>query len=114
MEILKFEIIDLGAAPVDTVCPGDSFREDLDASVIGTGNSASAAMKNALDQLAMDGLDTKLLHEAAIEDGWYGQAASESAANLYEAEEDEDPDQVIEYHVLIRFQDPAIEDEDEE
>lgn len=113
MEILKFEIIDLGAAPIDTVCPGDSFREDLDAAVMGTGNSASAAMKNALDQLALDGLGTKLLHESAIEDGWYGLSAAESAANLYEAEEDEEPDQVIEYHVLIRFQDPAIEEDEE-
>jgi len=53
-EILKFEIVDLGAAPVDTVFPGDTFR-DLDASILGTGPSAKDAVKNALDQLALDG-----------------------------------------------------------
>ena len=113
MEILKFEIVDLGAAPVDTVYPGDTFREDLNASILGTGPCAKDAIKNALDQLALDGFGTKLLHEASIEAGWHGKAALESAANLYEGDDDEEEtNEVIEYHILIRFEDPTVEAEE--
>ena len=111
MEILRFEFVDLGAAPADTVYPGDSFRNEFDAEVIGTGASARLAMKAALDELALDGYDTRLVHEAAIEAGWHGQDAEESATNLYEPAEDEDmTNVVVEYHVLIRFMDPKIAD----
>lgn len=114
MEILRFEIVDLGAAPADTIAPGDSFRDEFDADVLGTGPSAKLAMKNALDQLALEGFDTRLLHEASIEAGWCGQAAEESAANLYEPAEDEDMSGVVvEYHVLVRFMDPSIKEDEE-
>lgn len=112
MEILKFEIVDLGAAPVDTVFPGDTFRQNLDSSILGTGSCAADSVKNALDQLALDGYGTKLLHESFIEGGWYGQSASEPASNLYEGEDDDSSEEVIEYHVLIHFEDPIVDAEE--
>jgi hypothetical protein len=113
MEILRFEFVDLGAAPADTVEPGDSFRNEFDADVMGVGPSAKLAMRNALDQLALEGYDTRLLHESSIEAGWSGPDAEESAANLYQPAEQEDMSGVvIEYHVLIRFMDPNIPDEE--
>lgn len=103
----KFDIIDLGAAPADTVVPGNTFREKLDSDVMGTGATAQAAFEDALTQLALDGYDTKLLHEAGIEAGYRSQDAQTPAAELYEPAEDEDvSNDVIEYHVLIRFNDP--------
>jgi hypothetical protein len=114
MEILKFEIVDLGAAPVDTVRPGDTFREELNASILGTGPTAKDAVKNALDQLALDGFGTRLLHEASIEAGYHSEAAGQSALGLYEPQEDDEEDDVIEYHVLIRFEDPTVEAEEVE
>lgn len=113
MEIIRFEIVDLGAAPADTISPGDSFRNEYDADVMGTGPSAKAAMDEALKQLAFEGYDTRLIHEVSVEAGWRGPDAEESAANLYEPAEDEDMSGVVvEYHVLIRFMDPNITDEE--
>lgn len=113
MEILIFQIVDLGAAPEDTVMPGDSFRDVYDASVMGTGLTAKLAMKDALDNLAMDGLGTRLLHESAVEDGWMSQQAEEPAESLYEDDDDEpagEDEGPVLYHVLIRFQHPNKEE----
>ena len=104
--VAHFEIVDLGAAPAETVAPGGSFR-NFDAEVFGTGNSAKAAMDDALNQMALDGFDTSLIHARALEDGWLGTTATTPAAELYEPEEGEELQGVaIEYHVLIRFLTP--------
>jgi len=117
MEILIFQIVDLGAAPDETVMPGDSFRSVYDSSVMGTGLSAKLAMSDALDQLALGGLGTRLLNESAIEDGWMSPQAEEPADEIYEEddgedeaeEKDDEPFGTILYHVLIRFQHPDKE-----
>jgi hypothetical protein len=114
MEILIFQIVDLGAAPDETVMPGDSFRSVYDSSVMGTGLSAKLAMSDALDQLALGGLGTRLLNESAIEDGWMSPQAEEPADQIYEeddeeGEKDDEPLGTILYHVLIRFQHPDKE-----
>lgn len=113
MEILTFQFCDLGPAPegfYDTW--GASFQSIYDDSVIGTGSSASAAFNDALDQLAMDGLDTKLIHEAGVEYGFFSGSANVNAKDIephFEPEEeDEEPDV---YHVGIRFQNPEPDDE---
>lgn len=116
MEILIFQIVDLGAAPEGTVMPGDSFRTTYDSSVMGVGLTAKLAMKDALDNLAMGGLGTRLLHESAVEDGWLSPQAEEPAENLYEDDDDDETPQEGEddgpvmYHVLIRFQHPEKEE----
>jgi len=113
MEILTFQFCDLGPAPdgyYDTW--GASFQSIYDDSVIGTGHSAAAAFNDALDQLAMDGLDTKLIHEAGVEYGFFSGSANVHAKDIephYESEEEDEP--ADEYHVGIRFQNPEPDDE---
>jgi len=112
--VAKFEIIDMGAAPADTVAPGNTFRSLYDADVMGTGVTAKAAFDDALNQLALDGYETRLLHEVGIEAGYYSQDAQQPAAGIYEPAEGEDVgNEVIEYHVLIRFQDTQAVDDKE-
>jgi len=111
MEILIFEIVDLGAAPADTVAPGNTFRDLLDSDVMGTGKTAKAAFNDALDQLAMEGFGTRLPHESGIEAGYHGKLAEVAASELYEPEEGEVVSDDIDYHILIRFQDPTPDKE---
>ena len=117
MEILIFQFCDLGPAPegfYDTW--GASFQSVYDDSVIGNGPNAAAAFNDALDQLAMDGLGTKLLHEAGVEHGFLSGAAHVEANQIephYEEEDDEDSDEPDVYHVGIRFKNPEPDDEAE-
>lgn len=116
MEILTFQFCDLGPAPEGYFdCWGASFHQHFDDSVIGTGPSASAAFDDALNQLALDGFDTKLLHEAGVEYGFYSGGANVLATDIephYEDEEETDDEPAI-YHVGIRFQNPDDEEEAE-
>lgn len=113
MEILTFQFCDLGPAPEGFYdCWGASFQSVYDDSVIGTGHSAAAAFNDALNQLAMDGFDTKLLHEAGVEYGFFSGAANVLAGDIephYEEEEPQDEPDI--YHVGIRFQNPEPDDE---
>jgi hypothetical protein len=89
MVIDQFEILDLGIVPEGELLTwGASFRE-FDAIIIGKGNSAKQAFKDALDFLALEGCDTRLLHEAGVEAGFYG----EDAAKHLEDIEPMDPDE---------------------
>ena len=104
MEILTFQFCDLGPAPegfYDTW--GASFQSIYDDSV-----------NDALDQLALDGLGTKLIHEAGVEYGFFSGSANVFAKDIelhYEPEDDDEPCE--EYHVGIRFQNPEPDDEGE-
>jgi hypothetical protein len=108
MEILTFQFADLGPAPDGAFdCWGASFLQHFDDSVIGTGSNAAVAFNDALNQLAMDGFDTKLLHEAGVEYGFLSGAASVEATDIEPHYEDEEPSEdPIVYHVGIRFQNP--------
>ncbi len=112
MEILTFQFCDLGPAPEGFYdCWGASFQSVFDDSVIGTGHSASAAFNDALDQLALDGFDTKLLHEAGVEYGFFSGGANVLAGDIEpHYEEDESDDEPDIYHVGIRFQNPEPDD----
>ena len=115
MEILTFQFCDLGPAPEGFYdCWGASFQSIYDDSVIGTGRSAAAAYNDALDQLALDGLGTKLMHEAGVEYGFFSGSANVLAKDIelhYDPDEDDEP--CDEYHVGIRFQNPEPDDEGE-
>lgn len=115
MEILTFQFCDLGPAPEGYFdCWGASFLSQFDDSVIGTGPTAAAAFDDALNQLAMEGLGTHLLHEAGVEYGFLSGSAHASADTIephYEEEDDEGEDEPVLYHVGIRFQNPEPEEE---
>jgi hypothetical protein len=114
MELLSFSICDLGPAPSDFYdCWGATFQSQFDDSVIGTGKTAHEAFNNALDQLAMLGFGTKLLHETGVEYGFFSGAASVEASEIephFDPEEGEDLSDDL-YHVGIRFQ--SLDDEEE-
>ena len=111
MDITNFEILDLGPAPeglYDTW--GASYRASMTCSVVGEGKNAGTAFQDALDQLALEGYDTKLLNESGMEMGFYSMAASTPVAQIEphvepdEDEEDEEDDCEIVYHVGIRYE----------
>jgi hypothetical protein len=111
MDITNFEILDLGPAPeglYDTW--GASYRASMTCSVVGEGKNAGTAFQDALDQLALEGYDTKLLNESGMEMGFYSMAASTLASQIEshvepdEDDEDEEDDCEIVYHVGIRYE----------
>jgi hypothetical protein len=109
MDITNFEILDLGPAPeglYDTW--GASYRASMTCSVVGEGKNAGTAFQDALDQLALEGYDTKLLNESGMEMGFYSMAASTPVAQIEPHvepdEEDEEDDCEIVYHVGIRYE----------
>ena len=110
-EITVFQIVDLGVAPVGTFDGwGLGHRSIFDADVLGEGPTAKAAMECALNELALAGHSTRLLHEASIEEGYHAPDANQTAAELWredvEGEEDEDADEEVLYYVGIRYQLP--------
>ena len=109
MDITNFEILDLGPASeglYDTW--GASYRVSMTCSVVGEGKNAGTAFQDALDQLALEGYDTKLLNESGMEMGFYSMAASTPVAQIEPHvepdEEDEEDDCEIVYHVGIRYE----------
>jgi len=111
MDITNFEILDLGPATeglYDTW--GASYRASMTCSVVGEGKNAGTAFQDALDQLALEGYDTKLLNESGMEMGFYSMAASTPVSQIEphvepdEDEEDEGDDCEIVYHVGIRYE----------
>ena len=114
-----FEISDLGPAPEGSYdFFSVSYRPEFDESALGTGATAKDAFDSALNQIALDGLDTKLLHEAGIEAGFYSALASTRRAETVFAEIGDDEltgdvetDEPILYHVGIRFANPNPDDD---
>ena len=111
MDITNFEILDLGPAPEGLYDAwGASYRPSMTCSVVGEGKNAGTAFQDALDQLAFEGYDTKLLNESGMEMGFYSMAASTPVAQIEshvepdEDEEDEEDDCEIVYHVGIRYE----------
>ena len=108
MEITNFEIVDLGPAIEGTFDDwGASYRESMTCSVIGEAENAGKAFQAALDELALEGYDTKLLNESGMEMGFYSVAASKPAKEIelhVEPDEEDDPDAEILYHVGIRYE----------
>ena len=113
MEILTFQFCDLGPAPEGAFdCWGACFLQQFDDSVIGVGPTAAVAFNDALNQLAFDGFDTRLIHEAGVEYGFLSGSASVDAADIEPHYEDEEPceDEIL-YHVGIHFQNPDGDEE---
>jgi len=106
MNVTRFEFVDLGAGPVDCMDAGPSFR-GFAFEVMGTGATAHDAMEDALNTIAGDGVDTRLLHESAIEAGYSSEAARVPASELHEDDEKDNPDVApvgeCEYTVLVRY-----------
>lgn len=115
MEVLTFQFADLGPAPEGYFSGwGASFHQQYDDSVIGSGISAAAAFDDALNQLAIEGFGTKLLHEAGVEYGFLSGSAHVAAGDIephYEEEEEDEEPEAIVYHVGIRFQNPEPDEE---
>jgi hypothetical protein len=108
MEITNFEIVDLGPAPEGLFDNwGASYRPTMNASVIGEGNNAGKAFQDALDQLAMEGYDTKLLNESGMEMGFYSMAASTQVGDIelhVDPDEEDDEQEPLLYYVGVRFE----------
>jgi len=109
MDITNFEILDLGPAPEGLYDEwGASYRPSMTCSVVGEGSNAGKAFADALDQLALEGYDTKLLNESGMEMGFYSMAASTPATEIephVDPDEDEPADDSeIVYHVGIRYE----------
>lgn len=108
MEITNFEILDLGPAPEGLFDDwGASYRTSMTCSVIGEGENAGKAFQDALDQLAMDGYDTKLLNESGMEMGFYSMAASTPVKDIelhVDPDEEDGEAEPMLYHVGIRFE----------
>lgn len=108
MLIDQFEILDLGVIPEGELATwGASFRA-FDCAIIGEGSSARQAIDDALNQLALDGFDTRLLHEAGVEAGFYGVEASKHVSDIEPMEgdeEDEESDEAenVNYLIGIRY-----------
>lgn len=115
MELLHFEIVDLGPGVEGYFDEwGPSFNGLFTASVIGSADTAKAAFNEALNQLAFDGYGTKLLHEAGIEMGLMSAAAETPAGDIephVEPDDDEvaGDDEPFQYHIGIRFAVPEEE-----
>lgn len=107
MEIVNFEIVDLGVGPEGSFDHwGPGFNPDMNASAMGVGDTARKALDDALDQLALDGYGTRLLHESALEAGFMGSMADAPADSIpahSDEDEDEDDDTPLQYHIGIRF-----------
>jgi len=112
MDITNFEILDLGPALEGLYDAwGASYRPSMTCSVVGEGTNAGTAFQDALDQLALEGYDTKLLNESGMEMGFYSMAASTPVSQIEshvepdeEDEADEEDDCEIVYHVGIRYE----------
>lgn len=108
MEITNFEIVDLGPAPEGLYDNwGASYRATMSASVIGEGPNAGKAFQDALDQLAMEGYDTKLLNESGMEMGFYSMAASTLVKDIephVDPDEEDEEQEPLLYYVGIRFE----------
>lgn len=116
-EIRVFEIVDLGVAPVGTFDPwGPAHREVYDSVMLGEGPTAKAAVECALNELALEGYSTRLLHESAVEHGFHSPSASQQASSIWAdccAEGDDQEAEVL-YYVGIRYQDPFGDEDDED
>lgn len=115
MEIVTFELVDLGPGAEGYFDEwGPSFNDVFDSSIIGSGSNAREAFEDALNRLAFEGYDTKLLHEAGIEFGLHSQSALTPAADIephVEPEEDDEPAaEPLLYHFGIRFELPEAEE----
>lgn len=114
MDILHFELVDLGPGAEGYFDEWGASYRGFNSSVIGAGKNAKEAFDDALNQLAFDGFGTKLLHEAGIEDGYLSEAARIPAEDIEphaadEDGEDEIPEEPVVYHVGIRFQNEETE-----
>lgn len=114
--ITDYEILDLGVAPVgafDAWGPGHNERHD--AVMLGEGPTAMAAMECALNELALAGYDTRLLHEAGIEHGLHSPSARQQAAQIWRetCDDEDDPEAEVLYYVGIRYSDPLSDDSDD-
>jgi hypothetical protein len=111
MVIDQFEILDLGIVPEGELLTwGASFR-GFDCVVIGEGSSARQAIDDALNDLSLAGLDTSLLHEAAVEAGFYGVEASKHVSDIepmedLEADGDTLQQDEVTYLIGIRYNEP--------
>jgi len=113
MEIVNFEIVDLGVAAEGTFDTwGAGFNRAMNSSVLGEGPTARKAIDDALDQLALEGFGTQLLHASSLEAGFMGTMAdtliSDITLHLDEEDEEPDPDTLV-YHIGIRFNIPEDE-----
>jgi len=113
MEILSFQFCDLGPAPEGAFdFWGASFLQQFDDSIIGVGPNATVAFNDALNQLALEGYGTRLIHEVGVEYGFLSGSASVDATDIELHYEDDEPSEdPILYHVGIRFQNPESDEE---
>ena len=104
--VARFQFVDVGASGEGWLATGPSFQ-GFDMEVMGTGPTAHDAMESALNAMAADGIDTRLLHESAIEAGYSSQDARQAASELADDQDnDDDTGDVLtshEYVVVIRF-----------
>lgn len=107
--VTRFQILDLGAAPIGELVTGPSFL-GFDYEVMGTGATACEAVTNALQAMATDSIDTSGVRAQAVASGYYGDEAKVDSGDLVKADEEEaeaeaDPEYLLEpeYVVVIRF-----------
>jgi len=113
MTVEEFEIVDLGVAPAGTFeAWGPSFSAYTDA-VVGSGDTGEAALQDALNQIAMLGLDAAPVEEQARESGYFSQDASTPLEEIVEGDELLQ-DQAVRYYIGIRFDDPKLQEEEDE
>ena len=113
MRVEEFEIVDLGVAPAGSFETwGPSFSVYSDA-VVGSGDTGEAALQNALNQIALLGLDAAPVEEYARESGYFSQDASTPLEEIVEGD-DLLQDQAVRYYIGIRFDDPKLADEEDE
>jgi hypothetical protein len=105
MTVEEFEIVDLGVA-LDGAYDafGPSF-DNFDCAVVGIGDTGVAALQDALDQIAIQGLNAASVEAAAREASYFQRAAEVPAADLVIGDEllEGKP---VNYYIGIRYTDP--------
>ena len=111
MDVQEFEIVDLGVSAEGSFDAwGPSFAVYSDA-VVGSGETGEAAIQDALDQIALLGLDATPVEKYARESGFFGEDASTPISEIVEGD-DLLQDIATKYFIGIRFDDPRLEDDE--
>jgi len=106
MTVEEFEIVDLGVA-LDGAYDafGPSF-DNFGCAVVGIGDTGVAALQDALDQIAIQGLDASSVEAAAREASYFQRAAEVPAADLVIGD-DLLEGKPVHYYIGIRYTDPS-------
>jgi hypothetical protein len=113
MSVEEFEIVDLGVAVEGSFeAWGPSYSTYTNA-VVGSGPTGEAALQDALNQIAILGINAASVEAEARESGYFSQDAATPLEEIIDGD-DLLQDKAVSYFIGIRFDDPNLAENEED